>query len=119
MPVKEQHLLKAERNATFAQFLAEKTKYIDWAVTMLFYSALHYFDAVLAVSGEHPKNHQERHDAIDVNDTLKQVYREYRVLETASWNSRYFTMPIEAADWQAVKPKFDTLRSHVRKHLGM
>jgi len=119
VPTQDEHVKKAERNEVFAEFLAIKTKYIDWAVTVLFYAAVHYMDAILAVSQVHPEDHKERKAAIAVNDTLKRVYPEYHKLETLSWNSRYFAMPIGADDWNNVKPHFDTLRGHIRNRLGL
>ena len=119
MPTADEHIKKAARNENFAEFLATKTKYIDWAVTMLFYAALHYVDAVLAASSIHPSKHAERKDAIERNDTVKRVYSEYRALETTSVNARYYAMPIDESDWHAVKPQFDTLRSHLRNRLGI
>lgn len=119
MPKKDEHVEKAERNEAFAEYLATKSKYIDWAVTVLFYAAVHYIDAVLAVSQVHPEDHKERKAAIAVNDTLKIVYAEYRKLETLSWNARYFAMPITADDWNKIKPEFNALRGHIRSRLGL
>jgi hypothetical protein len=119
LPTKDQHIKKAERNEVFAEFLATKTKYLDWAVTVLFYAALHYIDAILAVSLADPEDHKERKAQMAVNDTTRRVYREYRLIETVSWNSRYFAMPIEAEDWNKVKPEFDALRGHIRSRLGL
>ena len=56
---------------------------------------------------------------MSVNDTTKRVYREYRKIETASWNARYFAMPIDGDDWNKVKPEFDILRRHLRNRLGL
>jgi bisphosphoglycerate-independent phosphoglycerate mutase (AlkP superfamily) len=117
LPSKDAHIKKAERNEKFAEFLASKTHYLDWAITVLFYAALHYVDAVLAVSLADPEDHKERKAQMAVNETLKRVYREYRIVETASWNSRYFTMPIDSDDWNKVKPEFDALRGHIRNRL--
>lgn len=119
MPAQEEHLAVAKRNEEFAQLLAEKTRYIDWAVTILYYSALHYVDAVLAVSQIHPANHSDRHTAIGRNDSLKRVYAEYRTLEAASRNARYYAVPIDAGVWKEVKPDFDALRTHIRLRLGL
>jgi uncharacterized protein (UPF0332 family) len=119
VPTKDEHVKKAERNEAFAEHLAKNSKYTDWAVTILFYAAVHYVDAVLAVSQIHPEDHKERKAAIAVNDTLKCVYREYRKLETLSWNSRYFAMPIGIEHWNKIKPEFEALRGHIRNHLGL
>lgn len=45
------------------------------AVTILFYSALHYVDAVLAVSVFDPEDHKERKAQMGVNDTTKRITR--------------------------------------------
>lgn len=118
MPSKEEHLLKAERNQKFAETLTA-TQYLDWAVTVLFYAALHYVDAVLAVSGIDPNDHTERQDAIVRNITLKRIYPEYRTLEVLSRNARYFSLRIEPEDWKRAKDAFDVLRAHIRGRMGI
>ena len=119
MPTKDEHLSKAARNEKFAEYLAEKTEYIDWGVTILFYAALHYMDAVLSVSAIDPRDHKARHTAIGVNDTLRRVYREYRLLETQSWNSRYSTIKIGPDQWHKCTQAFSILRAHIRSRLGL
>ena len=119
MPSKDEHLEKAKRNETFAEFLATKTKYHDWAATVLYYAALHYVDAILAVSQVDPPDHEQRHALIRRNDTLRRIYAEYRMLETLSRNARYFALPVTENDWNRVKPEFDALRGHIRSRLGV
>jgi uncharacterized protein (UPF0332 family) len=97
LPLKSEHISKAERNEKIAQTLAT-TMYWDWVVTILFYAALHYVDAILAVSGTHPENHTRRNDFMWTNDTLKKIRSEYRTLETLSRNARYRVIAIDSDD---------------------
>lgn len=119
MPTKDQHNQKAERNENFAKRIAEKTGYYDWAVTVLFYAALHYVDAILAVSRIDPHKHEERQDSIQKNDTLRRVYGEYRMLEALSRNARYYAVEIDNGDWHEAEVEFNALRAHLRNRMGL
>ena len=88
-------------------------------MTIIFYAALHYVDAILAVSGVHPDNHTQRDDAIGTNATLLTVRPEYRVLETLSQNARYRSMKIETADLQQAHNNFSVLKAHLRNRMGL
>jgi uncharacterized protein (UPF0332 family) len=118
LPTKPEHISKAERNEKFAETVS-KTAYLDWAVTIIFYAALHYVDAILAVSGIHPDNHTQRDAAIGTNETLRIVRPEYRLLETVSQNARYRAMKIEAADLAEAQKNFTTLRAHLRGRMKL
>jgi hypothetical protein len=118
LPLKDEHISKAERNEQFANVVGQG-KFIEWAITILFYSALHYVDAVLAVSVIHPDSHSQRDDAIGKNDTLMRVRPEYRTLETLSQNSRYRSMKIEPSDLHEAQKNFDILRAHLRGRMGL
>jgi len=118
LPIQPEHISKAERNEKFAETVS-KTAYLDWAVTVYFYAALHYVDAVLAVSGIHPDSHTQRVDAIGANITLSVVRPEYRLLETLSQNARYRAMKIENSDLQKSQDSFSILRAHLRGRMGL
>ena len=118
MPSLREHLEKSKHNETLADLLATKNDYFDWAVTVLFYAALHYVDAVLSVSRLDPLNHAQRHSAMGANDTLRRIFPEYRNLETMSRNARYFALPIRAADWKSMKEDYEILRAHFLGRLG-
>lgn len=118
MPLKPEHISQAEHNEKIAETLS-KTKFIDWAVTVTFYAALHYVDAVLAASVIHPDTHTERNEAIGGNATLLKVRAEYRTLETLSRNARYLSMKIEPRDLQEAQNCFATLRTHLRSRMGL
>ncbi len=51
MPSSQQHLEQADSNEKLAQILCDGDGHYDWAVTVAFYSALHYFEAYLVRKG--------------------------------------------------------------------
>lgn len=64
--------------------------YLDWVVTLLFYTALHLVDQVLYHNIQlNPRNHRQRHTALANEPMLASVYRDYRELEHQSRRSRY------------------------------
>ena len=118
MPLAPEHISKAEHNEKLADTLC-KGSYLDWAVTVTFYAALHYVDAILAASVIHPETHTERNDAVGANATLQKVRAEYRTLETLSRNARYRSMKIEPADIQEAQNSFSALRAHLRNRMKL
>ncbi|MEJ5226830.1 hypothetical protein [Thermodesulfovibrio sp.] len=64
-------------------------RYPDWAVTGLFYSALHLVEAFLAKKGIHPEDHKTRLSFIERVKDLKPVFSNYRALYDCSVNARY------------------------------
>jgi hypothetical protein len=118
LPGKDQHLKQAEHNEKLADALS-KGQYVDWAVTVLFYAALHYVDSILAVSHVNPDTHGERQTEIQRNDTLKKVYNEFRYLQVMSRNARYLVASIDVKDWHEAKKRFDVVRGHLRWRLGL
>lgn len=117
MPTKEEHLEKAEHNQKLADSLA-KSAYPDWAVTVYFYSALHYAHAILAVYGQHPESHEATAPLIRKNPVLKKVWTEYRSLQTAARNARYYATVISPQHLQDVSNDYSVLKSYIRQHLG-
>lgn len=103
MPERKYHLAKVKYNLDVSAHLKDTTKFTDWAVTALFYSALHLIDAYL--DGEHalPKDerHPRKHSANAaagnggrgrnqlVQALLPAIRKEYRSLEEASRRARY------------------------------
>ena len=54
---------------------------VDWAISMLFYSAVHYVGAYFAKHGLTYRMHQTRDNAVARDPNLSNVYGEYRELE--------------------------------------
>ena len=62
---------------------------VDWAISMLFYSAVHYVGAYFAKHGLTYRMHQTRDNAVARDPNLSNVYGEYRELEHFSRQARY------------------------------
>lgn len=118
MPTKEEHLDKALHNEKLADALAQSS-FKDWAATIYFYSALHYVHAVLAIYVQHPESHEATAPLVRKNPVLKKVWAEYRSLQTASRNARYYATEITPDHLQDIRNDFNTLKSYIRRELGL
>lgn len=90
------HIGKAERNEQFFQSHNLITsQFSEWGVTVLFYAAMHYVDAVLAQESglptqcRQPINHANRNNGVAKSPTLRLVYNNYKVLYDRSRDARY------------------------------
>ena len=93
-------MARAEANARFSSLQVANGQFLDWAVTALFFSALHYVDAYLATLGSvgvHPRTHAIRTSLVAKDAVLSSVRVEYEHLKTRSQDARYdlarFTWP--------------------------
>jgi hypothetical protein len=87
---KNQHLEKSLANRTFAESLTlENHTRVGWALTALFYSALHSVDAYLSTRGKSDLKHQQRNRFISEDSELSGMYGEYKDLFVLSINARY------------------------------
>jgi len=118
LPTKEEHLDKAAHNEKLAEVLSQTT-FLDWSVTVFFYSALHYAHIILAVNGQHPTSHETTGPLVRRNPVLKKVWPEYESMRIASRNARYYATEITAQHLADVRNDFNVLRSYIRKQLGM
>lgn len=90
MPTRGDHLNQAAHNLSFYGSIHRAT-YADWAVTVLFYTSLHYVDAFLAnlPTPQHPGGHPARRKYFANLPELAPIWGDYRTLEDASRNARY------------------------------
>lgn len=87
MHTPQEHLEQAERNEELANAISRlETRFTEWEVTVLFYSALHYVSAFLATRGYEAKNHHERRNLIAQHTD---VANEYDNLLQHSLDARY------------------------------
>jgi hypothetical protein len=90
------HLARARQHYAAYQRLKASSEDLDWAVTILFYTALHlvqaYFAITAATAFDLPRTHQERLTRIGLR--LTPVYKHYRTLEDLSKQARYEPDPI-------------------------
>ena len=89
MPSAEVHRLQAGHNAAAAAAFI-RGPFSDWAVTALFYSALHEVDAYFAARFDvHPGTHAARERAMRRDSELAGVEHNFRELQSASTDARY------------------------------
>ena len=91
MPAKDDHLNQAHHNFQFYQSV-NSSQYPDWAITALFYTALHYIDAYLATLplAVHPSNHGMRDNCMSRLPALRAIYNEYSFLKSHCHTARYY-----------------------------
>lgn len=117
MPTRQEHVAKAEHDEALSVFL-ESTTYTDWAVTSLFYAALHLFDAYLLGLGRDPKDHDERLRQIAGTTELRSVWPRYRNLLDRSIDSRYECLSFTPAQVQTLRQStYEPLKRHLRSLL--
>ena len=100
MPSASQHKDQAARNRALAEDLIREggPDRLAWAVTILFYSALHRVDQLLAP--EDPGRHSRRYRLMDQQDPLNTVMDEYRHLKKHSEAARYRCIPFTEQEIQ-------------------
>lgn len=123
MPTRQQHLNQASDNQDFyASINLSAGRFLDWAITGLFYSAPHYVDAYLATrgtgSGVHPASHQDRGLTISREILLRNIYGDYQELKNRSEDARYRLLRFTPAQVQQLHDnEFLTVRNTIVPHL--
>ena len=114
------HIAQAEKNERLYEVLLG-TEFNDWAVTALFYAALHYVDAYIASStGVSPSNHSARNYLVDSVPSLTDISRAYSDLYRLSRDVRYEIFSVSTdATLRVRSQRFDPIRAHIRALLGL
>jgi hypothetical protein len=119
VPSRADHIARAEENEAFAKSLDQaKPLYVDWGITVLFYSALHYVDAYLAIKPLHPPNHDARDTAIQNNGSLSPIYKDYRRLKDQSRAARYEIPNFDRSQFSAMNQRFENIKTLVLSKMG-
>jgi hypothetical protein len=110
---------KAEHNRKFARFiLSAGGDYPDWIVICVFYSALHFVEAFLAMK-DYPRSrsHSERSGYLQSADRANEFRRIYFRLQQHGYNARY-NYYFDASKWlDPALSDLGRIRSSVKKHL--
>jgi len=118
MPGKSDHVRKAQHDERFvASFDLDSTPYLDWVITALFYSGLHYVEAYFATRSLHSADHRTRDSAVQRDPNLKQLYNDYSELKNFSINARYYMVQFTAEEVRDLQPRLDAIRRHVSPYL--
>ena len=98
MPAYAQHIEQAEHNESTLAFWhqqGKQTEFSDWYVTVSFYAALHYFEAMITVVKptavgdivEHTSDHHSRNNTM--RSAFNRIYGTYARLYQMSKAARY------------------------------
>jgi hypothetical protein len=106
------HLERLRRNHRLYTRLADEGEYLDWAVAVLFYTALHLVQACLiglaTDAAQVPRNHSDRR--YSVSTRLNPIFHDYRFLEDISTDMRYYP--------DSTPPTIEELRRYEREQFG-
>ena len=108
MGTKQQHLEKAQHNENFFNsFELDTTPYLDWIITGIFYSALHYIRAVASkYNFENIASYGELDNLFNRLSILKKsppIYQDYRQLKDDSRDARYEVTKLNKKDVQELR----------------
>ena len=114
MPRFHEHLARAAENEGLALSIGRQYGCsVDWAITMLFYSALHHIDAYLAGKNMHPLNHEKRDGEIENNGSLADIFKPYRRLKDLSRAARYDIANYGEAELASAKQRLNAIKAHL------
>jgi hypothetical protein len=116
MPSESVHRRQAEHNKQFLDWLdLDVTEYLDWAVTVIFYTALHFVEWLLATKNLHSDFHANRHQVMGRVSELKRIWPDYQELEFQSRRSRYDCVQFSRDFVKGMlMPKLERIESHIR-----
>lgn len=118
MPPAQEHLDQVRHNQGLIHTLRNSTSFLDWTITVAFYTALHlveaYFDHRYS---RHSSTHARRESMMRRQPELRPVYNAYRDLRTRSEDSRYrCTAPrLSVHDVDDTLSLLNTIESHIRQ----
>lgn len=118
MPAAKDHLDWAERNEQFAKSLdLSDCVSVNWAITAVFYAALHYVDAFFAARSDKPFFHTQRGSKIRDTPELALIWSDYRRLKDISREARYNLAPYTQVEFENALKRLEKVRSQVFGYL--
>jgi hypothetical protein len=109
-----QHSDWAERNEQFADSLDLSTNIgVNWAITALFYAALHYVDAYLSSRGKREADHERREWVIQNDPILSEIWQPYRYLKHLSREARYEIAPYTEVEFRKAKQRLQQVKKYI------
>jgi hypothetical protein len=118
MPTKGEHLAKAISNRRFADALNVSTPTATgWALTALFYSALHYVEAYNAQYNTHFSKHEDLSSDIGRNPVLSSIHDDYKDLSNFSWNARYRPVNYGNTELEEAKACQEAVANLINNHI--
>jgi hypothetical protein len=101
----DEHLAQASRNEALAAVLAA-AGYFDWAITALFYAALHHVQSIMIRDGVRVATHAGRDRLMIQHSGLSLVAERYRDLRVFSETARYDMRRYTQYEYQIVRDQY-------------
>ena len=87
---KNRHIDRYEHNVKFRNSIDDKDEFADWKITISFYAAIHFIEAVLCLKKISIENHQDRGEVLrKYPEMFKYVEPLYRKLSRLAHKARY------------------------------
>jgi len=120
MARQEEHLQKATQNEIFAASLDLANRcHLEWAITAVFYAALHHVNAYFAHYGVTCQSHEQTRQEISRDPRIKGVFGDYRELETLAHAARYTMRVFSERDYTLhAKPILEKIKAVIKTALA-
>jgi len=118
MPTREDHLATAERNLVFAEQVKANGNFLEWAVTALFYAAVHYGRAFISAKGGPAMTSHRGFETHFVRIGGDQgLYATYRELKDESERARYDCVQYTSAEMGRIENLVSVWREEILKQI--
>jgi hypothetical protein len=119
MPSPREHAFQVLHNREFlATFDLDNSPFLDWAVTVIFYMAVHLVEHFLAHQGQDLLSHQTRERFISQSADLKPIWSAYRELKYQSERARYLVARFQPDEVRKLEGKLRQVETHIEGLLG-
>jgi hypothetical protein len=116
----DEHLDQFQHNDVASQVLARAGDNWDWAVTAMFYAALHLCQAYLIRAGLEANSHGSRDRQMLASPQLRPILDQYRALRNDSQEARYECRRFSLEEYESIREgSFTILTTHLRALLGV
>lgn len=122
MPERTEHLSKYTHNKEFLKCPAfEEINNTDWAIVVVFYSALHLIEAFFAGNDLHFREHKNRARWVSSDNRLKNtdIPKYYHLLYNQSIRARYDCVQMKGSDLQAAIDALTIIERTLNPLLGL
>jgi len=119
MPTKDAHMDWAVHNRDFWNSIdLDNSGFQDWALSGMFYEAVHWVEAFLAVKGYHSGTHSERsRNMRSYRSELGSIQTDYDTLKQDSETARYDCYKHTGNEVRQLIPLADSIKSHISPSL--
>ena len=119
MPSQREHVFQILHNREFlATFDLDNSPFLDWAVTVIFDTAVHLVEQFLAHKGQDLLSHETRERFISQSADLKPIWSVYRELKYQSERARYLVARFQPDEVRNLGGKLRQVETHIQELLG-